>query len=204
MSIAIYDSRDQKRQEFFDRAAEGWEDRHYSPELQERVKNLLVSLCLPRGLRVLDAGCGRGVLIPYLREILGPEAGLTALDSSAAMLKGAAEKDPLVKTIQARCEEIPLPDAGFGAVICFSCFPHIHDKAAAAAEFCRVLEPGGTAYIIHLCGSQKINMHHDDFEAVRGDHLPGAEDMKQLFLKAGFQRASLEDSSERYLFAAVK
>jgi Methylase involved in ubiquinone/menaquinone biosynthesis len=204
MTIAVKDVRDEKRMAFFENAAERWEDKNYNPDTQARVKNLLQSLNLPAGKKILDVGCGRGVLIPYLREIMGADATIIALDSSATMLAGVAEKDSQVETIHARAEEIPLPDSQLDLLICFSAFPHIHDQAAAAAEFHRVLAPGGTAYILHLRDSKRINMHHDKHEAVKGDHLPDAKTMKQMFLHAGFQYATLEEDPEKYLFVAKK
>ena len=204
MAIAIKDTRDKKRMEFFENAAERWEEKNYNPETQARVMDLLQSLNLPVGKKILDVGCGQGVLIPYLREIMGADAKILALDPSATMLKGVTEKDTLVETIHARAEEIPLPDSQLDLLICFSAFPHIHDQAAAAAEFYRILSSGGTAYILHLRDSKKINMHHDRHEAVKGDHLPDAEAMKQMFLQAGFQTVSLEENPNRYLFVARK
>ncbi|MDR1920278.1 MAG: methyltransferase domain-containing protein [Candidatus Adiutrix sp.] len=204
MTTQAADSRDKKRLEFFEGAAENWEAQNYTPEIIGQVRNLLLSLNLPAGKTILDVGCGRGVLIPILREIMGPAAKIIALDASAAMLEGAAAKDSEVKTIQARAEAIPLPDNHVDLLICFSAFPHIHDKPAAADEFYRVLTPGGTAYILHLCDREKINMHHDGHRAVHGDHLPNSETMKRMFTEAGFAETILSEGPERYFFSAKK
>jgi ubiquinone/menaquinone biosynthesis C-methylase UbiE len=204
MAIKIMDARDQKRLEFFEDSAEGWEKRHYNPELTERVRTLIQFLKLPATKTALDVACGRGVLIPHLREALGPEARIIALDASAAMLKGVMEKDQRVQIIQARAESIPLPEGYVDLLICFSAFPHLHDKDAAAAEFYRVLSPGGRVYILHLCDRKTINRHHDGHPAVQGDHIPTPEAMHEMFAKVGFSNISLSDDPEHYLFSAQK
>jgi ubiquinone/menaquinone biosynthesis C-methylase UbiE len=189
---------------FFDSQAEGWEERNYPPETRARVRGMLDFLNLPQGGTVLDVGCGEGVLIPFLREIMGPEAKIMALDSSAAMLKGASAKDSAVQTIQARAEEMPLPDENVDIIACFSAFPHFENKDSAAAEFYRVLKPGGTAYVLHLGSREEINRHHDSHQAVKGDHLPCPEGMKQIFTRAGFGQLSLEERPGWYFFSARK
>lgn len=194
----------QCRTEFFENHAEGWEERNYPPETRAKVKEMLEHLNLPQGGTVLDVGCGEGVLIPFIREIMGLEAKIIALDSSAAMLKGAAVKDKSVQIIQARAEAIPLADEQVDVIICFSAFPHFQDKDAAALEFCRVLKPGGTAYVLHLGNREEINRHHDSHHAVKGDHLPCPVGMKLIFSNAGFKGLSLEERPGWYFFSAHK
>ena len=195
---------DDERRRFFDARADGWEDRNYCPETLANVEALLAGLHLRRGGTILDAGCGQGVLIPFLRAIAGDEARLIALDASAPMLKALPRKDPHVTAIHAPAERIPLIDGYVDAVICFSAFPHFSDKAAAAREFYRVLKPGGVVYVLHLMGSEELCRHHDKHHAVRGDHLPCAHGMRALFTEAGFARMELSDQPGRYYFSAQK
>jgi len=192
------------RDRFFEQQAEGWEARNYSPEKRERLRRMLAALDLPAGGTVLDVGCGEGVLIPYLRSIMGSEARIIALDSSAAMLRGAAAKGGGALTIQARAEDIPLENEEAGVIICFAAFPHIQGKSAAAAEFHRVLKPGGRVYVLHLGSREEINNGHDGHYAVDGDHLPCPVGMRKIFSEAGFTDIILEDEPGRYFFSAHK
>lgn len=57
---------------------------NYSPEKLRRLERLLARVDLDRGMTVLDAGCGQGVLLPFLRRRVGGEGRLIALDASAA------------------------------------------------------------------------------------------------------------------------
>lgn len=196
--------RDEERRHFFDQSADGWEERNYSPELKSEVEQLAATLEIERGMTILDAGCGQGVLLPYLRKCAGNEGRLIALDASAPMLKNIAAKDSAAWAIHSSAENIPLIDEYVDMVVCFSAFPHFSDKAAAAKEFFRVLKPGGRAYVLHLGSSDMINRHHDSHHAVKGDHLPCAHGMQSIFKGAGFSQANLDEGEKHYRFSAVK
>jgi ubiquinone/menaquinone biosynthesis C-methylase UbiE len=193
------------RQEFFDAHASDWEDRNYPPETRSRLPELIRALALRRGARVLDVGCGTGVLIPYLREAVGADGQIVALDLSTEMLKGAAKKDPgRILVLRAPAEELPLGDERLDAVICFSAFPHFSDKQKVAREFYRTLRPGCPAFVAHLRTREEINAHHDRHAAVAGDHMPCPIGMNGIFTAAGFSRTRLDERPGWYLFTAEK
>lgn len=192
------------RRHFFEDHAEGWEDRNYSPEKLRRLESLLARVDLDRGMTVLDAGCGQGVLLPFLRRRVGGEGRLIALDASAAMLRCAAQRHPDAWILHAGVEAVPLLDGYVDAVICFSAFPHFSDKEATACEFYRLLKPGGAAYVLHIDGREKLNDLHDQHHAVCGDHLPCPHGMKKIFSQAGFSKMRADESAEHYYFAACK
>jgi len=193
------------RQEFFNRHASGWEDRNYSPEIRSRLPELIRAFALQPGARVLDVGCGTGVLIPYLREAVGADGQIVALDLSAEMLKEAARKDDgRALIVKAPAEELPLIDEYLDAIVCFSAFPHFGDKQKVAHEFFRTLRPGRLAFVAHLGAREEINAHHNRHPAVAGDHMPCPIGMKTIFAAAGFSRTHLEERPGWYLFTAEK
>lgn len=196
--------RERERREFFDALADGWEERNYPPEVMFKVEKMFADLDLKISGTILDVGCGQGVLIPFLREIAGDKARIIALDASAQMLKAISGKDPNVFSIHAPAENIPLIDGYVDTLICFSAFPHFFDKAAAAREFYRVLKAGGTAYVLHVAGSEEIGRHHDKHQAVQGDYLPCEHGMRSIFMGAGFSETQLIDEPGKYYFSAKK
>lgn len=195
---------DSARRRFFNARAHGWEARNYSPEKLLRLKRLLARADLAEGTILLDAGCGQGVLLPFLRRRIGKRGRLIALDASAAMLRQAAQRHPYACTLHADVQAIPLADGYVDAVLCFSAFPHFRHKQATAREFYRVLKPGGAAYVLHIDGRDTLNNLHDQHHAVRGDHLPCPQGMKALFRQAGFTRIQADESAEHYYFCARK
>ena len=196
--------RDAKRKEFFDKCAEGWVDRNYPPELKRQVGEMLCGLEFTAGMTILDVGCGQGVLLPFLRRLIGGNGRLIALDASAAMLEGVAERDAQTLAVNAPAEKMPLIDGYVDMVICFSAFPHFSDKALVATEFFRVLKPGGRAYVLHTGSREMINRLHDMYKAVEGDHLPSEHGMRAIFAKAGFSSIELDEGEAHYYFSAVK
>ena len=196
--------RDALRREFFDTRAEGWVERNYPPELRQRVAEMLSGLGITEGLTILDVGCGQGVLLPFLRGLVGGHGRLIALDASAAMLEGVAERDAGTVAVHAPAEKIPLIDGYVDMVICFSAFPHFSDKAVVAREFYRVLRPGGKAYVLHTGSREFINRLHDMYKAVEGDHLPSEHGMRAIFAQAGFSSIELDEGDAHYYFSAVK
>lgn len=73
--------------------------RHAGPRLRPAL-DLLARVELGTAATVVDLGCGAGALLPALHARF-PQASITGVDSSAAMLAQAAEVDPSVTLIQA-------------------------------------------------------------------------------------------------------
>jgi SAM-dependent methyltransferase len=120
--------------------------------LQERVEvPLLVrALRLPRGGRVLEVGCGRGVALPVLAERLRPDA-LVGVDIDPTLVEQARRR--IVRTATravvhvADVRDLPFDSATFDVVIDFGTCYHVSGGAAgrldALGEIARVLRIGG-------------------------------------------------------------
>lgn len=193
-----------EREEFFNAHATGWEARNYPPEKLRQVDQLVQGLPLAKARVILDIGCGEGVLQPFLQKYAHTDASFLALDPSAAMLKCLSARFPHVRTYQAAAECMPLPDASVDMVICFSAFPHVEDKKAAAREFHRVLCPAGRAYVLHIDGREKLNQLHDSHHAMEGDHLPCPTGMRIIFSEAGFTNIEASEGPDHFHFCAIK
>lgn len=98
----------------------------------------------PRGKRVLDIGCGGGLLSEELARL---GCDVTGIDLSQASLDAARDhvrQSALTIDYQlARAESLPFPDATFDVAYCCDVLEHVDDVAAAVAEAARVLKPGG-------------------------------------------------------------
>jgi ubiquinone/menaquinone biosynthesis C-methylase UbiE len=120
--------------------------------LQERIEIPLMvrALRLPRGGRVLEIGCGRGVALPVLWSRLAP-AELLALDVDASLLGVARERVERqripVALYEADARALPLDSASVDLVIDFGTCYHVSGGVEGArramGEIARVLRPGG-------------------------------------------------------------
>jgi len=107
-------------------------------------------LALKEGDRVLDVGCGDGLVGPRAAELVGPDGHVTLSDFSEQLLRHAAEA-AAAAGLAARCSFVHsalpdldgLPDASYDVVTIRSVLIYVADKAAALAAVYRVLRPGG-------------------------------------------------------------
>jgi SAM-dependent methyltransferase len=103
---------------------------------------VLAALGPVRGRRVLDAACGPGL---YTQELLARGAIVTAFDASPVMadLARARIADQAQVDQEVLGQPLPYPDDAFDLIVCALAIHYADDRAAAFAEFCRVLRPGG-------------------------------------------------------------
>jgi SAM-dependent methyltransferase len=93
--------------------------------------------------RVLDLGCGTGIVARLLRERLGGAASLTGLDVSPAMIAKARALAPDIAWHEGNAMTLPFADHSFDLVLSQQMLQFVPDRAAALREIRRVLVPGG-------------------------------------------------------------
>jgi 2-polyprenyl-6-hydroxyphenyl methylase / 3-demethylubiquinone-9 3-methyltransferase len=98
----------------------------------------------PRGLQVLDVGCGGGLLA---EEFAALGARVTGVDPSAESIEvaraHARESGFEIDYRQGLGEELPFAGARFDAVYCCDVLEHVDDVKRTVREIARVLRAGG-------------------------------------------------------------
>lgn len=103
---------------------------------------------IPRGLTVLDLGCGAGTDLLIAAQMVGPEGRVIGVDMTPAMLERAGQSAQEmglgdVELHESLIESLPLDDASVDMVISNGVIDLVPDKAAVFSEIDRVLRPGG-------------------------------------------------------------
>ena len=115
-------------------------------ELAARRTAVLEALAPRRGERVLEVGCGAGLLLRDIGLAVGPHGLAVGVDISPDQV-AAAEREcqgvPAVKPEAADVRRLTYPDAVFDAAVAVQVIEYVEDVAAALAEVRRVLKPGG-------------------------------------------------------------
>lgn len=111
---------------------------------------LAKELHLPPGAKVLDVACGIGTTARLLAGTFGSE--VVGLDASAANVARAEGLAPCesVRFVTGDAAALPFPDDSFDAVVCECAVSTFADQPRVAAEFARVLKPGGAVGVTDM------------------------------------------------------
>jgi len=108
--------------------------------LQELVR------LLPRGAKVLDAGCGAGVPVT---KVLSGYFDVTGVDFAESQIEMARQLVPEATFICHDIVDLDLPDNSFDAICSFYAIIHIprEEHSKLLRNFCRMLRSGGLALL---------------------------------------------------------
>ena len=128
---------------------------------KEMLTSALEAVELPRGCKVLDAGCGTGNLTSCL---VGHGYEVTALDASESMLQRAQTKCPGAHFVLADLTQpLPFESQSFDALTCSNVLYTLAQPHLVLREFLRVLRPGGKLVLTNPvpgCSPDKILAQH--------------------------------------------
>lgn len=109
---------------------------------QARILDLIGPV---EGARILDLGCGDGLLTWTLAErgarAVGIDADRAMLDAASARSTRGQRQPP--RFIEGRIEQLPFADGSFDVVVIVTVLCLVADRAGAVREAARVLRPAG-------------------------------------------------------------
>ncbi|MGH9136582.1 MAG: glycosyltransferase [Acidimicrobiales bacterium] len=112
---------------------------------RRRVPRLLDHLDLAGGERVLDCGCGMGVLSMILAAMR--DVSIVAVDGDRSRLEWAVREGVEATFAEVDIAHLPFAAGAFDRVLVAEVLEHLDDDVGALAEIARVLRPGGAVAI---------------------------------------------------------
>ena len=202
---------------YFDGLAADWDTRMVLDEAgSTRLEEALDRLRIEPGHTVIDAGCGTGILRPFLSRRIGSRGRVVGIDVAGAMIakaRGKCAGDGRFEWLQGDVSQ--LLDNGLGGqspglqadrIVCFSAFAHFDRKPRVLSAFYRALRSGGRFAIIHLKASSQLNRFHASLASspVRSHRLPPACRLARVARRQGFRLLWWQEQPGLYLVIGEK
>ncbi len=189
-------------QEFFTARAADW-DRRF-PDDGPAYAAAVAGLGLREGGRVLDAGCGTGRALPWLRAAVGPSGVVVGVDLTAAMLREAARagRDRDGALLLADAAALPLRASSLDAVFAAGLVAHLPDPAGTLREIARVVRPGGVLALFHPIGRAALAARQG--RTLTPDDLRAEPNLRALLAGSGWRMTSYTDEDDRFLALATR
>jgi len=190
---------------YFNQKAASWDETSSERDVT-KLERMAGRLNIEPGSVLLDVGTGTGVFLPHLLDRIGKDGRIVALDIAEEMLLKSLAKgyNGKIDYLCADITNIPLDGGIFDAVVCYSSFPHFHDKPRALAEVKRVLKRGGRVLICHTSSRTHINEIHRQVPVVQNDIIPDEIEMQKILSMAGLVDIIIEDGTDSYLVTAMR
>ncbi len=147
-------------------------------------------------LDVADLGCGEGYLAieasRFARRIIAVDKSEAVLSRARAVARRRRLSN--IEWKRGELERLPLRDASVDVALLSQALHHVHDPAAALAEACRIVRPGGRVLVLEL------RKHDQPWVRERlGDVWLGFDDdeLKRLLSSAGLSQIKLSVGTRR-------
>ena len=185
--------------EFFNSMAPNWDE--ICIFNMDNINRILQLAKVGEGHRIVDVGCGTGVLIDPLLQCGVKE--IYAVDLSKAMIDKAREKycNPSVRF--EATDFLRTDKTGYDCVIVHNAYPHFLDKEALVAAICNTLKVGGRFVVAHSDSRDKINGCHHKINHELSSYLQPAVIEAKNFEEM-FAIDTIIDDAEIFMISGVR
>ena len=164
-----------------------------APDVHGEMRRAVLEALAPGpGDRLLDVGCGGGVL---LRDVLATGATAAGADHSEEMVRLARETNAeavaegRLELVRADATSLPFAAESFTGVSMVIVFLFLSDPVAALSEARRVLRPGGRLAVCTIPPELKGHPYASPEPMASRGHFYSDAELEALAREAGFEHA---------------
>lgn len=182
----------------------GWQLTESGPEAYEQYlvpplfgpwAERLIEHATPReGDRVLDVGCGTGIVARRAVSHVGEQGTVVGVDINEGMLKvakaAAADLTPMIEWRRGDATALPFPDEAYDLIFSQQALQFIEDPAVALREMHRVLAPNGRI-AVSVLRSLAFNDGYEKLAEALDRHVGGEAGMMMRSPFRGYTREEL-------------
>lgn len=186
---------------FFDSHASHWDDNDEHDD--RKINALLNKVGILEGDKILDLGCGTGVISEKLYE--RSRRQVTAVDLSEKMIQQAKNKHISEKEVQFFAKDFyTMREGGYDLIIIFDAYPHFLQLNEFKESIIRNLSEDGRFAIVHDLGRKQLHDCHKgrDVSLLSRD-LSDPNTEAELY-RADFDILKAEEGENYYLLVGQK
>lgn len=145
----------------FVRLAEVYDDFYVPALLGEWARMVVEKAGLQADHRVLDVGCGTGIVARTVADRMASDGHVVGIDPNEGMLAIARRKAPGVVWRQGSAEALPFEDDAFDLVLSQFALMFFGDRPSAIREMVRVLRPGGSLVVAVWASAEDFPIYRE-------------------------------------------
>lgn len=193
-----------KQIEIFNKESKIWDSKQ--EDCSNQIKRLMELSQIKEGYKVLDVGCGTGIIDKALIEKVGEKGFVKAIDISNGMIEVAKNKlnyPNLVFEVN-NIENIEDNNEYYDTIICNNVFPHFVNVDKVLTNSYRILKNNGYFIVSHLKGRNFVNNIHKNTDNFQEDRVPVPHKWINIFKEYGFKEILSLDEENFYIIIMTK
>ncbi len=182
--------------EFFNKLSPIWEN-----DSENVFSYLLDRIGIKKTDRILDVGCGHGVITNYLCN--RTDETVTGLDISDEMIKDAIELHK-GKNVRYICDSFyNFDDGKYDLIIIYNAYPHFIDRESFKKSLHNLLCDNGRFVICHSLSRKRLEGHHSGLNTDLSRNLEDVEN-ESSFYSDLFKIELKEEDDNSYMIIGRK